>query len=138
MYRLHEAKCSDNEGSFSFALHCSTSRESFRAQVLLFSKWLFWIFSNRSHYGGPKEDHLHLPLMPIGECLLASIVHLPHSKGVCSVFAMIWWNELWKCCWTGSEYVHKFITLLPKDYHLIPSNGAIKLVGPDQSMYTNL
>ena len=31
-------------------------------------------------------------------------------------------------CWTGSEYVHKFITLLPKDYYLIPDNGAIKHV----------
>ena len=29
---------------------------------------------------------------------------------------------------TGSEYVHKFITQLPKDYCLIPGNGAIKLV----------
>ena len=25
---------------------------------------------------------------------------------------------------TGSEYIHKFITLLPKDYCLIPSNNA--------------
>ena len=33
------------------------------------------------------------------------------------------------CCWTGSEYIHKFITQLPKDYYLIPDNGAIKLVG---------
>ena len=41
-------------------------------------------------------------------------------------------------CWTGSEYIHKFITLLPKDYYLIPGNGAIKLVGPDLSIYTSL
>ena len=41
-------------------------------------------------------------------------------------------------CWTGSEYIHKFITQLPKDYYLIPVNGAIKLVGPDQSIYTSL
>ena len=29
---------------------------------------------------------------------------------------------------SGSEYVHKFITQLPKNYYLIPGNGAIKLV----------
>ena len=29
------------------------------------------------------------------------------------------------------------ITQLPKDYYLIPGNGAIKLVGPDQSIYTS-
>ena len=38
-----------------------------------------------------------LELMPTGECLLASTMHLPHSKGVCSVFPVIWWNALWKC-----------------------------------------
>ena len=29
---------------------------------------------------------------------------------------------------TGSEYIHKFITQLPKDYYLIPGNCTIKLV----------
>ena len=28
----------------------------------------------------------------------------------------------------GPEYIHKFITQLPKDYYLIPCNNAIKLV----------
>ena len=33
--------------------------------------------------------------------------------------------------------MHKFMTLLPKDYCLIPGNRAIKLVGSDQSIYTS-
>ena len=32
------------------------------------------------------------------------------------------------------KYIHKFITLLPKDYCLIPGNGAIKLV--ETKIYT--
>ena len=39
------------------------------------------------------------------QCLLASTMHLPHSKGVCSVFSMIWWNALWKCTWMTSPYM---------------------------------
>ena len=46
-----------------------------------------------------------LELMPTGECLLASAMHLPHSKGVCSVFSMIWWNALWKCTWMTWPYM---------------------------------
>ena len=33
--------------------------------------------------------------------------------------------------------MYKFMTLLPKDYCLIPINSTIKLVGPDQSVYTS-
>ena len=36
------------------------------------------------------------------------------------------------------KHVHKFMTLLPKDYYLIPGNCIIKLVDPDQMTYTNL
>ena len=39
----------------------------------------------------------------------------------------------------GPKDICKFITLLPKDYYLIPGNGAINLFGLDQDdMYTNL
>ena len=38
----------------------------------------------------------------------------------------------------GPKYIYKFMTLLPKDYCLIPGNGAIKLVEPDQSICTSL
>ena len=44
-------------------------------------------------------------LMLTGECLLASAMHLPLSKGVCSVFSVIWWNTLWKCTWMTSPYM---------------------------------
>ena len=40
MYRLQETKYSDKEGPFSIALNGSTSGESFRAPILLFSRWL--------------------------------------------------------------------------------------------------
>ena len=36
------------------------------------------------------------------------------------------------------KHIHKFITLLPKDYCLIPGNGAIKLVDRDQMTYTQV
>ena len=35
----------------------------------------------------------------------SSAMHLPHSKGVCSVFSMIWWNAIWKCTWMTSPYM---------------------------------
>ena len=39
------------------------------------------------------------------EGLLASVMHLPHSKGVSSVFSVIWGNALWKCTWMTSPYM---------------------------------
>ena len=39
----------------------------------------------------------------------------------------------------GPKNIYKFMTLLPKDYCLIPGNGAINLFGLDQDdIYTNL
>ena len=35
------------------------------------------------------------------------------------------------------KHIHKFTTLLPKDYYLIPGNGAIKLVDPTKT-YTQV
>ena len=78
--------------------------------------------------------NLYLFRSPIGYIfvLIADLYLLGSPVGVTELIL------IQRYCWTESKYIHKFITQLPKDYYLIPDNGAIKLVGPDQSIHTSL
>ena len=35
---------------------------------------------------------------------MAFVMHLPHSKDVCSAFSVTCWSTLWKCIWMLSPY----------------------------------
>ncbi|GJU82226.1 reverse transcriptase domain-containing protein [Tanacetum coccineum] len=62
LYRLSKFERSHLKGSFSFTLHGSNAGKISREQVLLFSRWIFQIFSNSHLTIRSRKDHFHLPL----------------------------------------------------------------------------
>ena len=58
-----------------------------------------------------RSSHALLVSLPIDECHLGYVMHLPHFRGACWPFLHIWWRKVSRYSWTTSWYLDPYLNV---------------------------